>query len=158
MATGDILNKYGTAASYGITLDTGLANNDGQIGPKIDNSTNGYTSIRITGNVTPSGTATAGNRLDIYLLSQDLVTTPNVVTEDYTIADAATTTQPEHIIPVYSMIVPDSPAADEALHFDFVIHEVPIAWGLLFWNAVGVGVKATGSEVYYVGQYKQVSA
>ena len=157
MAAGDILTKYGTPVDYAMTIDGGVTNNDGHIGPLVDNSSDGYELYHVFVKVKATTSApTAGKKLFFYVLRQDQVSSPNLVTEGYTIGDADTATKPKITMPVKTLQVPSSPSSGEVLQGHFIVHDPGIAWGLLLWNEIGVALSGTAADhdIRIVGQYR----
>jgi hypothetical protein len=162
----NILIKYGskttiTAAVASLASDTNLlAGIESSI---VDNSTDGFSDILISGKVTAGTSPTASRQIEVWAVAWDGANWPDVF-DGTTSGETITSSDIKNAICKAVAIMSTSATSDRAYHFTGASlrqafgGELPSKMVLFVVHNTGVALNATAGnhEVSYVGVYPQV--
>lgn len=165
MATSDILTKYGskttiTAAVASLASDTNLlAGIESSI---IDNTSDGFADIYVSGKITTGTSPTAGKQIEVWAVGWDGANWPDVF-DGVTGSETITSSDIKNAICKPVAILPTNNTSDRAYHFTGVslriafMSALPSKVVLFFVHNTGAALNATAGnhELSYYGEYPQ---
>jgi hypothetical protein len=151
-----ITSKYNASTVITITVAS-LASSTagvGRQGTLLDNSTDLGQMIRVYFKVTTGTSPTANKNIQFYLLTADLTSSPNIVTDGAGATDAGLTVVSAPL--VHS--IQTTSTSNQTYQGSFLIRNPGVAWGIAVVHDTAVALNATGSNhaLRYIVENQQV--
>lgn len=154
--TTPITSNFGTSTAMTITLAS-LASSTVGVGRQssmIDNSSSLAQMIRIYFKVTTGTSPTANRSIQFYLLTADLISSPNIITDGAGASDAGLTIVSAPLV----YVIPTSNTSDKVYQGSFLIRNPGVSWGIAIVHDTAVNLNSTGSNhsLRYISENQQI--
>jgi hypothetical protein len=151
-----ITSKFGTSTAMTITLAS-LASSTTGVGRQatmVDNSSDLGQMIRVYFKVTTGTSPTANRTIQFYLITADLTSSPNIITDGAGASDAGLTVVAAPLL----YTIPTTSTSNQTYQGSFLIRNPGVSWGIAVVHDTAVNLNSTGSNhaLRYVYENQQI--